>query len=81
MVQNFLQVQQAKSCLRIHRLTRFEHPLASGIGDPKRNGGDEKYLQLYSGSSETRPVNSEENIFLPMSTVLELPSAEGCADT
>ena len=46
MVQNFLQVQQAKSCLRIHRLTRFEHPLASGIGDPKRNGGDEKILAV-----------------------------------
>ena len=46
MVQNLLPVQQAKSCRRIHKLTRFEHQLAAGIGDPKRNGGDEKILAV-----------------------------------
>lgn len=44
MAQNLLQVQQAESCRKIHKLTRFEHQLAAGIGDPKRNGSDEKIL-------------------------------------
>lgn len=34
MAQNLLQVQQAEGCREIHKLTRFEHQLAAGIGDP-----------------------------------------------
>ena len=34
MAQNLLQVQQAEGCRTIHNLTRFEHQLAAGIGDP-----------------------------------------------
>ncbi len=34
MAQNLLQVQQAESCCEVHTLTRFEHQLAAGIGDP-----------------------------------------------
>ena len=34
MAQNLLQVQQAEARRKIHKLTRFEHQLAAGIGDP-----------------------------------------------
>ena len=34
MAQNLLQVQQTEGRLKIHKLTRFEHQLAAGIGDP-----------------------------------------------
>lgn len=34
MAQNLLQVQQAEGRRKIHKLTRFEHQLAAGIGDP-----------------------------------------------
>ena len=34
MAQNLLQVQQAEARRQIHKLTRFEHQLAAGIGDP-----------------------------------------------
>ena len=34
MAQNLLQVQQGEGCREIHKLTRFEHQLAAGIGDP-----------------------------------------------
>lgn len=34
MAQNLLKVQQAEGCRKIHKLTRFEHQLAAGIGDP-----------------------------------------------
>ena len=54
MAQNLLQVQQAEGCREIHKLTRFEHQLAAGIGDPNEFEDSGTPIYVYDDSLTCR---------------------------
>ena len=54
MAQNLLQVQQAEGCREIHKLTRFEHQLAAGIGDPSEFEESGTPIYVYDASLTCR---------------------------
>ena len=54
MAQNLLQVQQAEGCREIHKLTRFEHQLAAGIGDPSEFEDSGTPIYVYDDSLTCR---------------------------
>ena len=54
MVQNLLQVQQAEARRQIHKLTRFEHQLAAGIGDPNEFEDSGTPIYVYDDSLTCR---------------------------
>ena len=54
MAQNLLQVQQAEGCREIHKLTRFEHQLAAGIGDPSEFEDSGTPIYVYDASLTCR---------------------------
>ena len=54
MAQNLLQVQQAEGRLKIHKLTRFEHQLAAGIGDPNEFEDSGTPIYVYDDSLTCR---------------------------
>ena len=54
MTQNLLQVQQAEGRLKIHKLTRFEHQLAAGIGDPNEFEDSGTPIYVYDDSLTCR---------------------------
>ena len=54
MAQNLLQVQQAEGCRKIHKLTRFEHQLAAGIGDPNEFEDSGTPIYVYDDSLTCR---------------------------
>ena len=54
MAQNLLQVQQAEVCREIHKLTRFEHQLAAGIGDPNEFEDSGTPIYVYDDSLTCR---------------------------
>ena len=54
MAQNLLQIQQAEGCLKIHKLTRFEHQLAAGIGDPNEFEDSGTPIYVYDDSLTCR---------------------------
>ena len=82
MAQNLLQVQLAKSCRKIHKLPRFEHRFAAGIGDPKRNGGDEKILVVAQRIVRNVPPSiRRRTFFFPRRWLLGRLCAEGRTDT
>ena len=54
MAQNLLQVQQAEVCRKIHKLTRFEHQLATGIGDPNEFEDSGTPIYVYDDSLTCR---------------------------
>ena len=54
MAQNLLQVQQAEARRKIHKLTRFEHQLAAGIGDPNEFEDSGTPIYVYDDSLTCR---------------------------
>ena len=54
MAQNLLQVQQTEGRLKIHKLTRFEHQLAAGIGDPNEFEDSGTPIYVYDDSLTCR---------------------------
>lgn len=54
MAQNLLQVQQAEARRQIHKLTRFEHQLAAGIGDPNEFEDSGTPIYVYDDSLTCR---------------------------
>ena len=54
MAQNLLQVQQAEGRRKIHKLTRFEHQLAAGIGDPNEFEDSGTPIYVYDDSLTCR---------------------------
>lgn len=54
MAQNLLQVQQAEARRKIHKLTRFEHQLAAGIGDPSEFEDSGTPIYVYDDSLTCR---------------------------
>ena len=54
MAQNLLQVQQAEGCREIHKMTRFEHQLAAGIGDPNEFEDSGTPIYVYDDSLTCR---------------------------
>ncbi len=54
MAQNLLQVQQTEGRLKIHKLTRFEHQLAAGIGDPNEFEDSGTPIYVYDDSPTCR---------------------------
>lgn len=54
MTQNLLQVQQAEGHRKIHKLTRFEHQLAAGIGDPNEFEDSGTPIYVYDDSLTCR---------------------------
>ena len=54
MAQNLLQVQQAEGCRGIHKLTRFEHQLSAGIGDPNEFEDSGTPIYVYDDSITCR---------------------------
>nr|DAK66918.1 MAG TPA: Repressor protein CI [Bacteriophage sp.] len=54
MAQNLLQVQQAEGCREIHKLTRFEHQLAAGIGNPNEFEDSGTPIYVYDDSLTCR---------------------------
>ena len=54
MAQNLLQVQQAEGCREIHKLTRFEHQLSAGIGDPNEFEDSGTPIYVYDDSLTCR---------------------------
>ena len=54
MAQNLLQVQQAEGHRKIHKLTRFEHQLAAGIGDPNEFEDSGTPIYVYDDSLTCR---------------------------
>ena len=54
MAQNLLQVQQAEARRKIHMLTRFEHQLAAGIGDPDEFEDSGTPIYVYDDSLTCR---------------------------
>ena len=54
MAQYLLQVQQAEARRQIHKLTRFEHQLAAGIGDPNEFEDSGTPIYVYDDSLTCR---------------------------
>ncbi len=54
MAQNLLQVQQTEGHRKIHKLTRFEHQLAAGIGDPNEFEDSGTPIYVYDDSLTCR---------------------------
>lgn len=54
MAQNLLQVQQAEARRKIHKLIRFEHQLAAGIGDPNEFEDSGTPIYVYDDSLTQR---------------------------
>ena len=54
MAQNLLQVQQAEARPKNHKLTRFEHQLAAGIGDPNEFEDSGTPIYVYDDSLTCR---------------------------
>ena len=74
MAQNLLQVQQAEGCREIHKLTRFEHQLAAGIGDPNEFEDSGTPIYVYDDSLTCRA----DCVFTVSGDSMEPDYPDGC---
>ena len=74
MAQNLLQVQQTEGRLKIHKLTRFEHQLAAGIGDPNEFEDSGTPIYMYDDSLTCRA----DGVFTVNGDSMEPDYPDGC---
>ena len=74
MAQNLLQVQQAEARRKIHKLTRFEHQLAAGIGDPNEFEDAGTPIYVYDNSLTCRA----DYVFTVNGDSMEPDYPDGC---